>query len=318
MTVDIIIPTYRPDGTFCLLLQKLQEQTFVVHKVIVLNTDGALWNKALADYPIARALEQLSCPYTVRHIPKTGFDHGGTRRLGAQMSEADAALFLTQDAVPADARLVEELLRPLADKNVAVSYARQLPRDDCKAAERYARSFNYPPESRIKTKADLPKMGIKTFFCSDVCAAYRLDVFWELGGFEAPVIFNEDMLYAAKAVERGYGVAYAAGARVIHSHNYTVAQQFRRNFDLAVSQKQHPEVFSHVSSEREGLRLVKGTVRYLFRIRKPWLVFGFFLQCAGKYAGYRMGKRYETLGRKRILKYTMNPDYWKYGRDAHE
>ena len=26
MRVDIIIPTYKPDDTFCLLLQKLQEQ----------------------------------------------------------------------------------------------------------------------------------------------------------------------------------------------------------------------------------------------------------------------------------------------------
>ena len=37
MKADLIIPTYRPDDTFCLLMQKLQEQTFVVHRVIILK-----------------------------------------------------------------------------------------------------------------------------------------------------------------------------------------------------------------------------------------------------------------------------------------
>lgn len=97
-------------------------------------------------------------------------------------------------------------------------------------------SFNLPDESRKKGKADIEEMGIKTFFCSDVCAAYRVDLFHKLGGFESPVIFNEDMFFAAKAVFAGYYVKYEAEAKVIHSHNYTVRQQFHRNFDLAVSQ----------------------------------------------------------------------------------
>ena len=42
MNVDIIIPVYRPDDTFCLLLQGLWEQTFLVHALILLNTEEAL------------------------------------------------------------------------------------------------------------------------------------------------------------------------------------------------------------------------------------------------------------------------------------
>ena len=52
MRVDIIIPTYKPDDTFCLLLQKLQEQTFVIHELILVNTEEALWNEAVRKYPI--------------------------------------------------------------------------------------------------------------------------------------------------------------------------------------------------------------------------------------------------------------------------
>ena len=311
MTADIIIPTYRPDETLCLLLQKLREQTFVIHRVLILNTEEGLWKEAIQKYPIEEALSELPCGYQICHVAKAEFDHGGTRQLGAEMSDADLILFMTQDAMPADEFLIEKLAEAVSQENVAVAYARQLPKPDCHIVEQYTRQFNYPAESRIKTAADIPVLGIKTYFCSDVCAVYRKEIFEKLGGFESPVIFNEDMFFAAHAVANGYGVAYAAEAKVIHSHNYSMMQQFHRNFDLAVSQKQHPEIFEQVSSEAEGMRLVKSTVSYLCRIRKPWLIFHFGMQCVGKYAGYWMGKHYKKLNRKQILRCTMNRGYWE-------
>lgn len=306
----MIIPTYKPGNTFCLLLQKLQEQTFLIHRVLILNTEERLWQEARKEYPIDECLAKLPCPYELYHISKEEFDHGGTRLFGAGRSEADVLIFMTQDAVPADEVLVEALVRGLEDEKTAVSYARQLPKEDCSIVEQYTRQFNYPEVSRRKGKEDIPTMGIKTFFCSDVCAAYKRSIFEKLGGFETPVIFNEDMFFAAKAIQAGYFVYYAAEARVIHSHNYTMGQQFHRNFDLAVSQKQHPEIFEAISSEAEGMKLVRSTIKYLCSIGKPHLIFHLGMQCVGKYAGYLMGKRYEKLSRKRILRYTMNRDYW--------
>lgn len=52
---------------------------------------------------------------------------------------------------------------------------------------------------------------------------------------------------------------------MVHSHNYSVKQQFHRNFDLAVSQTAHPEIFEQVSSEAEGMRLVK--IRWVICVR---------------------------------------------------
>lgn len=308
MTVDVIIPTYKPSDTFCLLLQKLQEQTFLIHRVLILNTEEALWEEAVKKYPIEAALKKI--PHEIYHIRKDEFDHGGTRLFGAEQSSADILLFMTQDAVPANAFLVEELVQGLRDADTAVAYARQLPREDCSVVERYTRQFNYPEQSRKKGMEDIATLGIKTFFCSDVCAAYKRNVFECLGGFETPVIFNEDMFFAAKAIDAGYYVYYAARAEVIHSHNYTMAQQFHRNFDLAVSQQQHPEIFEQVSSEAEGMKLVLGTVKHLIAVGKPHLIFQLGFQCIGKYAGYRMGKHYKRLSRKQILRYTMNQDYW--------
>lgn len=316
MKVDIIIPTYKPDDTFCLLLQKLREQTFVVHRLILLNTEEQLWEAAKVKYPIEQCLKELPCECTLLHVEKQRFDHGGTRNLGAMQSDADVILFMTQDAMPADEYLVEQLVRSLDTKQdgagiVAVAYARQLPAEDCGVIERYTRQFNYPSESRKKGRDDIPEMGIKTFFCSDVCAAYRRDLFEKLGRFETPVIFNEDMFFAAHAIGEGYRVEYVAEAQVVHSHNYSAKQQFHRNFDLAVSQTAHPEIFEQVSSESEGIKLVISTMKHLCRIGKPYLIWNLFVQCVGKYAGYFLGKRYRKLSRKQILKCTMSPDYWE-------
>lgn len=82
-------------------------------------------------------------------------------------------------------------------------------------------------------------------------------------------------------------------------------------FDLAVSQTAHPEIFEQVSSEAEGMRLVKNTMGYLCKIHKPYLIWKLGWQCVGRYAGYFLGKRYQKLGRRQILKCTMSPYYWK-------
>lgn len=153
--------------------------------------------------------------------------------------------------------------------------------------------------------------GIKTYFCSNVCAAYDRRIYDEIGGFPEQAIFNEDMIYAGWMVKKGYAVVYAADARVYHSHNYSCMQQFHRNFDLGVSQTEHPEVFKGVPSEGEGIRLVKKSVAYLVSTGHIWLIPGLFFQSAFKYAGYFLGKRYQKLPERLILACTMNPDYWK-------
>ena len=177
--------------------------------------------------------------------------------------------------------------------------------------ERYTRAFNYPDRSVVKTKDDLDKYGIKTFFCSNVCAAYKKDIYEKQGGFVRRTIFNEDMIYAGGLIQKGYRIAYAAEARVIHSHNYNCMQQFHRNFDLGVSQAEHPEIFEGVPSEGEGMRLVKKTLAYLIHSGRVWLIPGFVLQCAGKYVGYLAGKKFRKLPKKFILWCTMSPNYWK-------
>ena len=303
MKIDVIIPTYKPGIEFEKLIGRLQNQEYPIHKIIIINTRTDIFPKEL---------DRSNYEIEITHIEPDQFDHGGTRNMGAGMSDADIVVYMTQDAIPVDEKLIGTFAKIFEENpDIGIAYGRQLPREECNIIERYTRRFNYPEKSLIKTKEDLPRLGIKTFFCSDVCAAYRRNYLLSAGGFEDPTIFNEDMIFAGKRIYAGDKVAYVAEAKVMHSHNYTGSQQFHRNFDLAVSQAQHPEVFEGVPSEGEGIRMVKATAKYLVRNGYPWKVFTLVYQSGCKYIGYFLGKRYEKLPMWLILKCTSSKKYWK-------
>lgn len=302
MKIDVIIPVYRPDEKLKRLLDMLAQQTLQVEHIILMNTGEVTFSKELLGIHPGIRLYQLE---------KGSFDHGGTRHQGACHSQAEYLLYMTQDAVPGDACLVEKLAAAFEQENVKAAYGRQLPAPDCKELERYTRSFNYSKESRVKSLADLPKLGIKTFFCSNVCAMYEKKTYEELGGFVQHTIFNEDMIFAGGLIKAGYSIAYVAEALVVHSHNYSGMQQFHRNFDLAVSQADHPEVFGGICSESEGIRMVKQSMKHCVRIGKPWLIFSLVYQSGCKYIGYKLGRNYQKLPRWLVLRCTMNRRYWK-------
>lgn len=288
-TADVAILTHKPSELFLDIIDRLEEQSLKPRKIIVMNTGESHMDDLLGRYPDRlKGYDNIE----IHHITRDEFDHGGTRKRAAEYSDAAFLIYMTQDALPADERLVENLAAPFeGDGSIAVSYARQLPYESASPIERYNRSFNYPEGDRKKTADDLDTLGIKAFFCSDVCACYRRDIYDSLGGHIEHTVFNEDMIYARGAIDAGYSIYYASDARVYHSHDYTPAQQYRRNVDLGRSQAEHPEVFGGITSYGEGKKLVKGCMSYLLKNGYWYMIPAFIAQCAGRYLGYRKGRR---------------------------
>ena len=309
--IDVIIPVYRPDPDFSELLTMLEKQQTPVRRIILMITEDPR-----AEYPDFSRYDNIEC----HSLKREDYDHGGTRNRGIAYSDADYVLLMTQDAVPADDRLTEKLLESFREEDVASAYACQLPKADCRPIEAFTRQFNYPAESFTKSAEDLPRLGIKTYFCSNAAAMYDRRVLQELGGFTAHTIFNEDMIYACAVINHGYRIAYVADAQVYHSHNYSGREQLQRNFDLAVSQADHPEVFAELSSEKEGASLVKKTVKHLFSTGKWYYVPYLVYQSGMKYIGYFLGKRYRKLPRCCVRRLSMNKGYWeeKSGTDQSD
>ena len=307
-TVDVIVPVYKPDEKLQKLIARLHRQSYPVQRIILINTEQSYFDSFFADTHFLEQYDDL----LIRHITAEEFDHGGTRRLGVSLSDADYFICMTDDAVPVDDKLVEELLKPLLEGKAAAAYARQLPGKDATLTERYSRYFNYPPKPMIKSAEDIPVMGIKTFFCSNVCAAYDRGVYDRTGGFEEHMIFNEDMVNARHFLDVGEKIAYVPTARVIHSHHYSNWQQLQRNFDLGVSQAQFPEVFGGISSSSEGVKMIKNMAGYLLRNGQALQIPGMIVNSGFKYMGYQLGKHYKKLPGWVIRKVTMNPNYWKH------
>lgn len=306
-SVDVILLTYKPGKQVMELIRALEEQTYPIRKIIIMNTEERYFYTLFYGTGFLEQYRNVE----IHHLSEKEFDHGRTRAKAVQYSKSDIFVCMTQDAMPEDDRLIQNLVKALTgQEKTAAAYARQLPLPDCREIERYTRGFNYPDQSSVKSSADMEKLGIKTFFCSNVCAAYDREIYETIGGFVKKAVFNEDMVYAGHAVIAGYRIAYAAEAQVRHSHNYTCMQQFHRNFDLGVSQAEHPEVFNAVSSENEGIRLVRSTIRHLEK-KKKWLQIPYLIVSSGyKLIGYQLGKHYRSLPKGMVKWCSASKSYW--------
>lgn len=316
MGIDVIIPVYKPDKKLDKLFLSLLAQSVKPDRIILMNTEAEGFSCADLERRLkCRMVKQKiygkkKIDVLVVPVKKEEFDHGGTRKKAVSLSTADYFVMMTQDAVPADDYLLERLLLALKEEDCALSYARQAAPLNSTVVEQYTRMFNYPNISAVKTKEDLPRLGIKTYFCSDVCAAYKRAAYNEVGGFVERTIFSEDTIIASRLIGAGYRIAYVAEAKVYHSHNYSLLEQLKRNFDLGVSHTQYQEIFDRVPAEGEGMRLVKDTFFYLVGQKRYLDILDLIFQSGAKFLGYQLGKHYHLLPRKLLFACTSNADYF--------
>lgn len=206
-------------------------------------------------------------------------------------STGEIVCFMTQDAIPANDKFVENLIAPiLSDGQIAISSGRQLPKADARRFEQLVRAFNYTDVSYVRSRADISRLGIKTYFATDVCAAYRKTQYVQLGGF-GKTNMSEDMLMAAKAINAGYKVAYAADAEVYHSHNLTLREQYQRNYAIGAFLETNKDVVNCESEVGEGSKLVKSVSKSLISEGNIPELFAFGFDCAARLLGNRAGRK---------------------------
>ncbi|MDT4330988.1 glycosyltransferase family 2 protein [Methylomonas sp. MED-D] len=249
----------------------------------------------------------------VETIPPGTFNHGGTRRWASQQVSADILIFMTQDAILADTESLRKLRDAvLLDVNVGVAYGRQLPRPEADIHEAHARYFNYPSRSRTKVLSDSASLGLKTCFSSDSFAAYRRTALEAVGGFPIDVIGSEDAYVAAKMLLAGWSVRYEADALVVHSHSYSLWQEFRRYFDIGVFYGQEDWIERQFGRARgEGRRFVISEVKHIIQLGQTWRIPECILRSALKLLGYRLGWIHKALPLALKRRISMFPRYWE-------
>jgi rhamnosyltransferase len=229
--VSVAIPVRNGGELFGRTLTALAGQT-VAHELLVCDsgsTDGSL---QLARASGARVLE----------IHPSQFGHGRTRELLMREACGERVSFLSQDAEPADGLWLEHLLggfelapdvgivfgpyrpRPQASPVVRMELERWFSSLACDGGVSVERLS--PGERSTLPAAAL--IGRRGFFTdANACVARSA---WEAAPFRE-VAYAEDRVLAIDMLRAGYAKAFVPDAAVLHSHEYTTAQELRRCFD---------------------------------------------------------------------------------------
>jgi rhamnosyltransferase len=264
-SLSLVLLSRNPGSFWQHWLSAVQAQQPAVRVLVVdsASTDGTDFSDLPSDWQLLR-------------IAAENFNHGGTRNFALQHLPVgnDVVVFMTQDAILANAQALQKLVAALDDPAVACAWGRQLPHIDeglvASPIAAHARVFNYPAISRTVSLADKWQFGLKTCFPSDV-------------------ILGEDMAVAAKLLMAGKRVTYVAEACVYHSHNYTTLQEFRRYFDTGVFHARNPCLFQTFGGAGgEGLRFVKSEIAYLLK-HAPGLLPLAAVRTLAKWGGYKLG-----------------------------
>lgn len=302
MNLLIIIPVYKPNNILLNLLRQIKKQTIKNIPLLIIDSGS---NDEYKD-----EIKDMNC--LVKKIDSKTFNHGGTRQMGADMfPDKDIYIYLTQDAILADAYAINNIVKVFNDDNVGCAYGRQLPHKGATIFATHARLFNYKNESYIYSIKDKEKYGMKTAFNSNSFAAYRKKALKDVGGFPTNTILSEDMYITAKMLLKNWFVAYCADAKVYHSHNYTIWQEFKRYFDIGVFHARESwirEIFG--KAEGEGKRFVISEAKMIIK-KKPLLIFEMFFRDGMKFLGYRLGIKEKYIPKSIKKKISMTKNFWK-------
>jgi rhamnosyltransferase len=299
--VGLIVPTLNAGSQWESWLKAFEHQTRIPDCLLVIDSSSS-------DDTAAMARAQ---GFNVQVIPKSEFNHGGTRQFGVSiLSAVDIIVFLTQDALLANPDAIERLLAAFADERVGAAYGRQLPHRNAGPIATHARLFNYPAESQLRSLEDRTRFGIKTVFISNSFSAYRRNTLMQVGGFPVDTIMNEDTYVAGKMLVAGWKIAYCGDAQVFHSHDYSFLDEFKRYFDIGVFHT-HTSWLQRTfgGASGEGLRFVISEMRYLMK-HAPWLIHSAALRTGLKWLGFKLGALHLGLPQPIRRCFSLHKTYW--------
>lgn len=280
MKVDIICPLYEAEKYIEQLHQSLLKQTGVnIGEIKYILTESKDNTEEL--------LKKNHLNYKI--IKKEDFSHSLVREESAFESKADIICFISQDIVIESSNWLKKLVEPIIKGEVEATYSRQITKFN--NIEKYTRENNYPDQSSVKSKKDLKKLGLKTFFFSDASSAVKKEIFVKLNGYDHKNLpINEDMYLAYKLIMNDYKIKYCADSEVFHSHEFTLKQLYDR-YKLTGKFFKENNYLDQYGTTSSGSSLAKYVLKRIIQDKNIKVLVRYPFDMTARLFGMKAGKR---------------------------
>jgi glycosyltransferase involved in cell wall biosynthesis len=218
MKISIVIRARNEEAHIGRLLYGVYQQTIKDPEVIIVDsgsTDGTL--AVVSQYPVK-----------IVHIHPKEFTFGRSLNRGIAAASSDIVVNVSAHCFPVYPDWLEKLTEPLQDPNYALSYGKQRGGESNHYSEHVIFNKYFPEHSVLKQAHP---------YSHNANAAIRRQL-WEEHPYNENLTGLEDLAWSSWAMESGYSIAYIAEAEVIHLHEETYKQVYKRYMREAIALKQ--------------------------------------------------------------------------------
>lgn len=219
---SIVIRAFNEEKHIGRLLEGLAQQSFQDLEIILVDSGSTDATIAIASrYPVK-----------IISIDPKDFTFGYSLNVGCESSIGEFLVFASAHVYPVYPDWLEKLLLPFEDEKVALVYGRQRGDERTRFSEsqQFAKMF---PEQSVTSRSHP--------FCNNANAAIRRRL-WMERKYSEDLSGLEDIEWAEWAISQGHFLSYASAAEVVHVHEESPRQVFRRYQREAIALKRmHPE-----------------------------------------------------------------------------
>ena len=274
MSISIVIRAFNEEKHIGRLLYGIQQQTLQEDVEVILvdsgSTDGTL--EIAGRFPVK-----------VVHIQPEDFTFGRSLNRGIEAATGDVVVIISAHCYPVYPDWLAQITQPFEKGDVALAYGRQIGGETNHYSEHQIFRYYFPEHS-------VPAQGQP--YAHNANCAIRRDL-WEEHPYDESLTGLEDLAWSSWARETGYTITYIAEAAVVHNHEETFKQVYKRYQREAIAIKRIlPN--SRFSFWRFLIQWIKSSASDLMQARRdgvllkqffPVIRFR-FLQQWGTYRGY--------------------------------
>lgn len=305
MEISFVIPTYNVEDNIEKLLNSINDQDYDgTFKILILDSSRDKTPE------IAKKFSNVN----IVRVEPEDYNYAETRNLGISKVSGDIIVLLSADILIETKKWLQSLIEPFSDPLVAGVYGRQIPKNDAYLREVFFILHTYPNQKKEYMKNRGGK--IEEVFFSNVNSAIRRKV-WEEIPFPKMLV-TEDREWGKRVLMNDYKLVYSPDAVVVHSHNYTLKEAFKRFYGYGAG---HSYIFQDKDVIKPkllkfGLTYEINQIKFHIQNKEllsiPYVIVYDFT----KYIGHLIGGLYKYQPTWIRKKFSINGKYWGSNKEV--